>query len=124
MATRQPMIALLAALTVALVGCSTAGQTPPTPTSTTTATSTTAPVALTDQDRVFLDQLQSDEAMWQRQFSFVPTDVLTGVGHRACTELRSDWDGAIQEAVESGIDRDAVVALLDAAIVAYCPDLQ
>ncbi|QBP29762.1 hypothetical protein SEA_TYPHA_107 [Mycobacterium phage Typha] len=113
----------VAALVTALVGCSAAGQTPQAATTaTTTVTTTMARGAISDQDRVFLSQLQSDQEVWEREFSFVPRDVLIQAGERTCTAMKRSKTGALQEGLDVGLHVEAVAALMHAAATAYCPD--
>lgn len=125
----------IGATAVSLVGCGTTTEQHPATVSTVTVTSsspsateaataaptsTTRPGDITDQDRVFLAQLQSS-SQWSF-FSTVERGSLFDSAHMACNKFDTVGKvGTLQWMLNAGFNIDQATPFLVAAAMAYCP---
>lgn len=90
---------------------------------TTTPPAPASPVrgAIADQDRVFLDELQSRHPDWENYFTAQPRGQLFQLGELTCTKMRTDKLTTLQKLMDSmGLNR--ATYLMHTASMAYCPD--
>lgn len=120
-----PLTVLVMPIAGLLVACSQPDSSTPTAAITETVTETQTPPsrgAITDEDRVFLSELQSSSE-WDGYFSTVPREKLIAAAERVCGEMRAGNKAELLETgMGSGMNLSRSALLMGASAKAYCPD--